>query len=93
MNAHTRSVQTITESDHSRQSLPVVLLKPWVRWAARSAIVGRSRSRTDPTTGRFTREDVDQILASGLGQLRSTLPAAAARADPRKTARTSSSPP
>jgi L-2-amino-thiazoline-4-carboxylic acid hydrolase len=39
------------------------LLKPWVRWAARSALAGRNRSRSDPTAGRFTRADVDRMLA------------------------------
>lgn len=32
-----------------------VVLRTWAGWAARSAIIGRKRSRTDPTTGRFTR--------------------------------------
>jgi len=42
----------------------LALLRPWVRWAARSAIAGRSRSRTDPSAGRFTRADVDRLLAA-----------------------------
>lgn len=39
------------------------LLKPWVRWAARSALTGRNRSRSDPAAGRLTRADVDRMLA------------------------------
>lgn len=42
----------------------IKLLKPWVRWAARSAIVGRSRSRDDPRVGRFTRGEVDRLVAA-----------------------------
>ena len=38
------------------------LLRSWVRWAARSAIAGRNRSRTDPGAGRFTRKDIDRLL-------------------------------
>ena len=48
----------------ARRPWPVALLKPWVRWAARSAIAGRNRSRSDPTAGRFTRDDVDRLLAA-----------------------------
>jgi L-2-amino-thiazoline-4-carboxylic acid hydrolase len=52
-------------SAHSaRQALPVKLLKPWVRWAARAAIAGRSRSGGDAGAGRFTRSDVDRLLGA-----------------------------
>lgn len=43
-------------------SLARVVLRPWAGWAARSAIIGRNRSRTDPTTGRFTRADVRRLV-------------------------------
>jgi hypothetical protein len=42
----------------------IKLLKPWARWAARAALVGRSRSRDDPRAGRFTRGEVDRLLAA-----------------------------
>jgi hypothetical protein len=45
----------------------LALLRAWVRWAARSAIAGRSRSRSDPTAGRFTREDLDRLLSAAWG--------------------------
>jgi L-2-amino-thiazoline-4-carboxylic acid hydrolase len=48
----------------TRDSLPIKLLKLWARWAARSTIVGRSRSRSDPTAGRLTRSDVDRLLGA-----------------------------
>jgi ubiquinone biosynthesis protein len=48
-------------NDAGRAAL-LALLRPWVRWAARSAIAGRNRSRGDPTAGRFTRKDVDRLL-------------------------------
>jgi L-2-amino-thiazoline-4-carboxylic acid hydrolase len=48
----------------SRRPLALALLRPWVRWAARSAITGRNRSRSDPAAGRFTRADVDRLLAA-----------------------------
>ncbi len=38
------------------------LLRPWIRWAARAAITGRNRSRSDPTAGRFTRAEVDRLV-------------------------------
>jgi ubiquinone biosynthesis protein len=38
------------------------VLKRWVRWAAKSAIVGRNRSRSDPADGRFTSADVDRAV-------------------------------
>lgn len=53
---------TTSPSRHRASRAFVASLKPWVRWAARSAIVGRSRSRTEPRAGRFTREDVDRLL-------------------------------
>ena len=49
--------------DAGRAAL-LTLLRPWVRWAARSAIAGRSRSRDEPTAGRFTRKDVDRLLGA-----------------------------
>jgi ubiquinone biosynthesis protein len=42
----------------------VAALRPWVRWAARAAITGRNRSRTEATAGRFTRGDVDRLVAA-----------------------------
>ena len=57
---------TATSSPGSRSERPAVailMLKPWVRWAARSALVGRNRSRNDPAAGRFARRDVDRLLA------------------------------
>jgi len=48
----------------ARQILPIKLLKPWARWAARAAIAGRSRSRDDPGAGRFTRGEVDRLLVA-----------------------------
>ena len=47
--------------DAGRAAL-LTLLRPWVRWAARSAITGRNRSRDDSAAGRFTRKDVDRLL-------------------------------
>lgn len=46
------------------RSAVTVLLKPWTRWAADSALVGRNRSRSEPTAGRFTRVDVARLLDS-----------------------------
>lgn len=40
------------------------LLKPWVGWAARSAIVGRNRSRHDPRSARFSAADVRRLLTA-----------------------------
>lgn len=40
------------------------LFKPWARWAANAALVGRNRSREDPTRGRFTRSDVRRLLTA-----------------------------
>ena len=42
--------------------LAIRVLRPWVRWAARSALGGRNRSRNDPARGRFTRNDVDRLV-------------------------------
>lgn len=39
-----------------------VVLRPWAGWAARAAIAGRNRSRTDPAAGRFTRSDIRRLL-------------------------------
>ncbi len=36
---------------------------PLTRWAARRALVGRSRARRDPSRGRFTRADVQRLVA------------------------------
>ena len=47
-----------------RRPLPTILLRPWLRWATRSMLTGRNRSRDDPTAGRFTRRDVDRLLAA-----------------------------
>jgi hypothetical protein len=43
-------------------SVASVVLRPWAGWAARSAILGRSRSRTDATAGRFTAADVRRLM-------------------------------
>jgi ubiquinone biosynthesis protein len=42
--------------------LAIRVLKPWVRWAARSALGGRNRSRNDPARGRFTGNDIDRLV-------------------------------
>lgn len=47
-----------------RRSVAIVVLKPWIRWAADSALVGRNRSRTSPAAGRLTRGDVARLLDS-----------------------------
>jgi hypothetical protein len=39
-----------------------MVLKPWALWAARAAVVGRSKSPTDPSAGRFTSRDVRRLL-------------------------------
>lgn len=44
------------------QSAAVLVLRPWASWAAHVAIVGRSKSQTDPDAGRFTRGDVGRLL-------------------------------
>ena len=56
----------------------VVLVKPWAGWAARSALVGRPRSRRDPARGRFRRADVRRMLRGAwarFDRLRAELPA------------------
>lgn len=53
------------------------LFRPLFGWAARRVIVGRSRREGDPTAGRFTRRDVDAVLASAWREyedLRPTIP-------------------
>jgi len=45
-------------------SVVAVTFRPWAGWAARAAIVGRARSRTDPSRGRFTRADLRRLLDS-----------------------------
>jgi hypothetical protein len=40
-----------------------VVLKPVLNWAARRALTGRRRSIRSPEAGRFSRSDVDRILA------------------------------
>ena len=52
------------DRQRTAQPLPVAVLKPCVGWSARSALLGRNRSRTDPTGGRFTRGDVKRVLAA-----------------------------
>src|SRR5450755_963598 len=37
---------------------------PFIRVAAKKAIVGRNRSRTDPTAGRFTKHDVSDFVSA-----------------------------
>lgn len=54
----------MTDRATPRRPLALALLHPWARWAARSAIAGRNRSRSDPTAGRFTHADVDRLLAA-----------------------------
>ena len=44
------------------QTAVIAVLKPWASWAARSAVVGRDKSRTDPSAGRFSRRDVLRVL-------------------------------
>jgi hypothetical protein len=56
--------------------LPIVV-RPWVAHAARGALLGRSRSPADPTAGRFTRRDVDDLVRvafAGLAEQRARLP-------------------
>ncbi len=67
MATHVQDVQV--RSPHgSRPSPPPArtltraLFKPWARWAANAALVGRNRSRETPTRGRFTRNDVRRLL-------------------------------
>ena len=64
-------------SPPARESL-ILLLKPWARWAAHTAITGHTRSRADPAAGRFTRAEVNALLREAwtrLGQLTPGLPA------------------
>ena len=46
----------------------MILIKLWLRWAFRHSayqiLVGRYRDRTKPSSGRFTRGQVDTLLAS-----------------------------
>ncbi len=63
MNIARTSASAVAEAPGcAGNALPFVLLKPWVRWAARSALTGRNRSRSDPAAGRFTRKDIDKLL-------------------------------
>ncbi|MHB8492090.1 MAG: L-2-amino-thiazoline-4-carboxylic acid hydrolase, partial [Solirubrobacteraceae bacterium] len=45
-----------------------------MRWAARSAIAGRNRSRSGPAAGRFTSTDVDRLLAGAWSDFDSLVP-------------------
>lgn len=47
---------------------------PFARVAARAAIVGRSRSRSDPTAGRFTRSEVNQIVSAAYSRFERHVP-------------------
>jgi ubiquinone biosynthesis protein len=42
----------------------LLVLRPWAAWATRAAIVGRSRSRTEPAAGRFTGREVRRLMNS-----------------------------
>jgi len=48
--------------------------KPFVRVAAGRAIVGRNRSRTDPTAGRFTHRDVKSFLSGAFDRFDREVP-------------------
>jgi hypothetical protein len=48
--------------------------KPFARVAASRAIVGRNRSRTDPTAGRFTRRDVVGFLDDAFERFEREIP-------------------
>lgn len=52
----------------------VVLFWPWARWAARSALIGRSRSRDDPALGRFTHRDVHRLLKAAWAKFNDLAP-------------------
>lgn len=43
-------------------SVALIVLKPWASWAARTALVGRSKSRTDASQGRFTPANTRRLL-------------------------------
>jgi L-2-amino-thiazoline-4-carboxylic acid hydrolase len=49
-------------------------MKPVVRPVACRAIVGRNRSRTDPTAGRFTRSQVSRIVNRGFERFEHQVP-------------------
>jgi len=49
-------------------------MKPVVRRIACRAIVGRNRSRTDPTAGRFTRSHVNRIVTDGFARFDRKVP-------------------
>jgi L-2-amino-thiazoline-4-carboxylic acid hydrolase len=49
-------------------------LKPVVRRVACRVIVGRNRSRTDPTAGRFTRSQVNRIVNHGFERFERQVP-------------------
>jgi len=46
------------------------VVRPWAGWAARAAVAGRIRSRTDPAAGRFTRADVRRLVLAAWQTLR-----------------------
>jgi hypothetical protein len=48
--------------------------RPVVRAAARRAIAGRNRSRSDPTAGRFTRLEITRIVDVALVRLERHIP-------------------
>jgi hypothetical protein len=48
--------------------------KPFVRGVACRAIVGRARSRNDPTAGRFTRSQIGQVVNGGFERLERQVP-------------------
>ena len=48
--------------------------KPIVRGVARRAIVGRNRSRSDPTAGRFTLSQVSRIVNGGFERCERQVP-------------------
>ncbi len=59
------------------EELSITLVKPWARWATRSALVGRNRAADDPGAGRFTSREVHRILTaawSNFDNLRPDLP-------------------
>lgn len=52
-----------------------MMLRPWAGWAARSALGGRNRSRTDPAAGRFSAADVRRLLRAAWANVDAAVPA------------------
>ncbi len=50
------------------------LYRPIIRWAARRALIGRNRNRSEPSVGRFTRAEVDHYLAEAWRRYETLVP-------------------